>query len=103
MPQCCKTIHIDGSSKNFTIDTDSSSEKIIQYDFICSYSHDQPALPDLGIHDEYKAYTCKGDPTNSFASWIDEHENGYGFYMLRKDGRYSIGSPSLIPGQDPPR
>ena len=81
MPQCCKTIHIDGSSQNYN-----------QYDFVCSYSHD---------YHEYKAYTCKGDPTNNWAWWIDAREGGIGFYKLPHYGdRYLLGSPSLIPGEE---
>ena len=105
MPQCCKTIHIDGSSKNITFyeDTDGSVQidysgpNPHQYDFICSYSHD---------YKEYKTYTCKSDPTNQFASWIDEENgdgyDGYSFAMLSGDGGYSLHSPALIPGQKPP-
>ena len=102
LPPCCKTIRIDGSSKNFTTNTDGSSQ-IIQFDFICSYTHDQP--PVYSIRQEYKAYICKGNPTNSFASWIDTGGTfgGYGFHMLTVDGRYRISSPPLEPGQEPPR
>ena len=105
MPQCCKTIHIDGSSKNITfyeetdgsVQIDYSGQNPHQYDFICSYSHD---------YREYKTYTCKSDPTNQFASWIDKEKgdefDGYSFAMMKDDGLYSLRSPALIPGQKPP-
>ena len=81
MPQCCKTIHIDGSSQNYN-----------QYDFVCSYSHD---------YHEYKAYTCKGDPNNNWAWWINAREGGIGFYKLPHYGdRYLLGSPALTPGEE---
>ena len=105
MPQCCKTIHIDGSSKNFTIysyQTD-SYQNFKQYDLVCYYTHDQPIL--WGSNQEYKAYTCKGNPTNPFASWIDElpsGNGGVGFHTVY-DGTYSLDSPALIPGQEPPK
>ena len=81
MPQCCKTIHIDGSSQNYN-----------QYDFVCSYSHD---------YHEYNAYTCKGDPNNNWAWWINAREGGIGFYKLPHYGdRYLLGSPALTPGEE---
>jgi len=81
MPQCCQTIHIDGSNQNYN-----------QYDFVCSYSHD--------YHD-YMAYTCKGDPTNDWAWWIDNRDGGIGFYKLPHYGdRYLLGSPALTPGEE---